>query len=193
MLWWLTWKATHKYNFTQYRPVEQQCGQGSHISLCISLNLINNFLQNQAISSDFDMGMKTERVPTLLLDMKNSFFIGNTTGMVQTDVFLSIMRSWHFIWIVSEHFGLASQSILGLVLQVHELLRWHLLATRGLHASSQRENWISKHKFRKGRLSVLRSLVEHRSYQYFSFQQNSLICPINSNSGCVPLPLQSET
>lgn len=44
--------------------------------------------------------------------MKDSFFIGNTTGIVETDVFPPIMRAWHLIWkyaVVFEHSGLASE------------------------------------------------------------------------------------
>lgn len=89
--------------------------------------------------SDCDMASKSEKVPALsgryggfLLHRKCSGNHGDTCSPTHYEglkVNLQVRSSFWTFWFGSQ--------ILGLVPGVQKLLRWHLLATRELHASSQ--------------------------------------------------------
>lgn len=171
----------------------KQCDQGSHTSWRTSSNLINKLSHNQAVSSDDDMDMKTKRYLFYMADIKYSFFIGNTMKIVKTDVFLLIMRTWHLICkytVVFEHSGLAGQPWVSF---------WEC-KTCCVDTSWPPESSMHPARGTFGSTSTSLKVAGCPALQSLQpgahvileivFQQNSLIYPINSNSGLVPLPFR---
>lgn len=143
----------------------KQCNQGSHTSQCTSPNSTNKLSQNQAGSNDFNMGMKAL---FYLADMKDSFFIGNTMGIVETYVFLPIMRTWHLICkytVVSEHSGLANQSWVWFWECKTCCVDTSWPPESSMHPA--RGTFGSTNKLKKGRLPFSPCSLEHRFYSKF--------------------------
>lgn len=49
--------------------------------------------QNAVVASDLDMAMESEKAPLYLANTEGSSFTGNATAMMETGVFLPLMRA----------------------------------------------------------------------------------------------------
>lgn len=170
----------------------KQCDQGSHISWCTSLNLINSYHKTKQCLVTLTWAWRQREHLLYLADMEDSFFIGNTMGIVETDVFPPIMRAWNLIWkntAVSEHSGLARKSWVWFWKCKNCCFDASWPPESSMHPA-RGTYWISKSKCKKSRLPFSLCSLEHRFYWNFLYQQNSLICPVNRNAGLVPLPFR---